>query len=1336
MDSKCSLHDFNSYLQFMGLLSLIIILFIAVLYYLRVYHNNILEKYDEGSIDIKTIESKTGSLNNRSTYPKDKYPGRNMNEISSSTDANDKYTFRDCKVYFTESKDKIDECDRQSDNMKKCSYTFDGWKEFATYTDNYGNIIDYPKKIYTNTKTNSSDFINSDFTSKCFKMFDYGGKGSAKPFEYAENNVIKYDSKGTLNNTEKDTNIFNGLRYTSIQFLNKDNVGDNLTNVLDSICSLKYNTIDSIKDKKFYKLLFDSNKNITDILKVQLNSSQTVFDEINKNAVLDFAILATHGIKYDATNNLFKIFIKEVIDMKAKIFVFNYVSYVCPLSQIKNYTTTTSELNVTSFAIFRNKLSNNSVNFRLNGVNMNILDWSKYTEGNIDYKFAIIDDLNVKIDDRKKTITDNEKQIINGLNSNIASKDSLISEAYSAKNKFSTNNNKFVDILNLTRNDGITKIFNYNKGYYKNTIKELNIPNGVKCKYINSNEIYLEFNNDGNSKTPYSFIVPENGYICDILVVGGGGAGGGAGGAGGGGDVKEFKDITLSAGVYNINVGKGGVTVDNNQAGTVGNESTFSGNNLDIKIAGGGGGGGYGWNVGICEWRWYGWVWKYRCWKYDEPGIASTIAPTANYVDPKTGAVQKSSGAGGGVRQGSGRATTDGSSGSGGTNVDNNWETGGAGGGAAPSSEGGNAGSSRRWNGLSTGDGGKGVKSSITGESVEYGGGGSGARWNGGVDTYGVSSGGAGNFKNGYFLDVNNNKGGGGIMYRNGGSGVVIIRIKNINTNYNISIETDNYYKLAPVSQINFPSYKLQNNIITSFIFLQKGYYRFRVDMGNNPSYTNPNILYSELMIYDELNLKDTTNYNCITAFKYSKYNNEMKPSYLKQFIKIATSKFYKVAYYYVSHNNTNNAQSSNFNIFFKYLDAPPVRLENTLPPNLIAWYKFDSNYKEDSNPSGTKYTLTKNGNISNTLNEEGRSFINTSGGSLETDTSINLARKSFSISVWRRMRNSGYGFFVVQGSQDAVNKYLHIGARGNNAYCLGFFYNDLECGAGTGTATSYPEDVNVWTHLVYTVEETIDKKYDRKIYRNGSLISQDQTTKAYIGGGSLKLGNNIDVDISNFLVFNRAISKEEVDILYYNDYNFTSTSSPQTTYIEINKTVNKNDESLFTRNNIPSINVPANDYLFCGNIMYADYKNTDNTIMDLFTDIKYDNNNYINYQKIANYIYADPIDYFRITKLRSEKASIERQIKEVEDNLPVKIRNDAEIADINKLLTAINNIKYNELLPIDDVSIKPNSGILNIFGDNYANLLTYDRVNNYNSLVSNPINTTTSSSIYIEAIN
>jgi hypothetical protein len=168
--------------------------------------------------------------------------------------------------------------------------------------------------------------------------------------------------------------------------------------------------------------------------------------------------------------------------------------------------------------------------------------------------------------------------------------------------------------------------------------------------------------------------------------------------------------------------------------------------------------------------------------------------------------------------------------------------------------------------------------------------------------------------------------------------------------------------------------------------------------------------------------------------------------------------------------------------------------------------------------------------------------------------------------------------------------------------------------------------------------QETIDKKYNRKIYRNGSLISQDQSGTAFVGWGDLRLGNNINIDINNFIVFNRALSKEEVDTLYNNDYNSTSTVNMATTYIDLNNTNNNNDESLFTRNNLSSINVSANDYLFCGNTIYTDYKNTDRTIMNLFTDINYNNNNYINYQKIANYINADPIDYFNITSLRNEK--------------------------------------------------------------------------------------------------
>ena len=1326
MNSKCSLHDLNSYLQFVGLMSLIIILIIAVFYYLRVYHTNILEKYEDGSIDAKTIEYKNGNYNDRSTYPKDKYPGRNIDKISSDIEKKDKYKLRDCKVYFTDSKENIENCDRQSDDRKTCSYTFNEWQEFDTYTDNYGNTIDYPKKIYTNTKSNTGDFINSDFTSKCFKKFDNDGLGAARPFEYAENNLVKYDSKGTAGNSEVDTNIFNGLKYTSIQFLNKDSANDNFTNVLNSICSIKYNSIDSLKDKIFYKLSIvrQNNNNIINISKLKLNNDQTMFDIINNNALSDFARLGSHGIRYDPINKSLNIFIKNNISIKAKVYIFNYVSYICPLSQIKKYTTANADVNISSFALFRNRVSGTSINFSLNNVNMRILDWTQYETENVDYKNTIIADLNTKINDRKNIIIEDNNALINGIKSDIASKEAQIVSADSTKNNFSTDNNKFVDIFNLMRKDRYTRIFNYEKGYYNKTIKEVVLPNGAKCNYISSDEIYIEFNNTSGDQTRYTFIVPADGYKCDILLVGGGGAGGGAGGAGGGGDVQQFKEISLAQGVYEIYVGAGGDTVGNNQAGIVGKNSTFSGNSIDLKAAGGGGGGGYG---GYCADIWCSWI-------TDTNSTNPTTVPTATFKNPYTGDELKTSGGGGGVRVNNGRKIEDGSSGSGGKNVEGNGETGGGGGGAAPSNEGGNAGNSSRWWGLYTGAGGKGVVSSITGQPIEYGGGGSGARWNGGVDTYGKSSGGAGNFKDGIFIDAENNKGGGGIMYRKGGSGTVIIRIKNFDNKYDITINTDQYYKLNPVAQITFEPFKLQNNVITSFMFLQKGYYRFRVDVGENSTYANPYILYSELMIYDESNLQ-STNYNCRTVFKYNKYSNQYKPSYLKQYIKITTSKFYKIAYYYQSYNNTSNNINNNFNIYFKYLESVPRRLDNTIPPNLIAWYKFDSNYTIDSNPNDTKYNLTKPVNASiEFTNDEERYFINTASG--ELNSSINLARKSFSISAWRRTRNSGHSFFVLQGEQHGTNIYLHIGARDNNAYCLAFYANDLECGVGTGTATSYPEDVNNWAHIVYVVEETIDKKYNRKIYRNGSLISQDQSETAFVGTGNLRIGNYINMDINNFLVFDRALSNEEVDTLYNTDYNSTSTANLLTTYIDLNNTNNNNDESLFTRNNIPGINVSANDYLFCGNTIYTDYKNTDRTIMNLFTDINYNNNNYINYKKIANYINADPIDYFNITSLRNEKTSIERRINDSINGLPIKIRNDAVINDITKLLNAINNINYNSLLPIDVVS-NTETAFSTIFGrEDYSNLLTYDKVNNYNSLISNNVNPISSASIYIEYIN
>jgi len=269
---------------------------------------------------------------------------------------------------------------------------------------------------------------------------------------------------------------------------------------------------------------------------------------------------------------------------------------------------------------------------------------------------------------------------------------------------------------------------------------------------------------------------------ADILLVGGGGAGGSAGGGGGGGDVQEFLGIDLNKGNYEIIVGKGGNSIpNNNQPGNVGENSSIKLNNTTIIAAGGGGGGAFGWshNCGWCG------------------GQPSREAPVATFIHPKTNATIKTSGGGGGVRDGNG-GTGNGVSGDGGKNNDNNQNTGGAGGGA-----GGPGGNSTLSGNSILGRGGVGIFSSITGQNIEYGGGGSGARWNGGVNVYGGASGGGGSFLNSSWNAAEDGKGGGGTMSSKGGSGIVIIKYNNSIKSYRLRVKEKRYFTIVSVGTNN-----------------------------------------------------------------------------------------------------------------------------------------------------------------------------------------------------------------------------------------------------------------------------------------------------------------------------------------------------------------------------------------------------------------------------------------------------------------------------------------------------------------------------------------------------
>ena len=312
------------------------------------------------------------------------------------------------------------------------------------------------------------------------------------------------------------------------------------------------------------------------------------------------------------------------------------------------------------------------------------------------------------------------------------------------------------------------------------------------------------------NQTPHSIYFPEN-TVCDILIVGGGGGGGAdAGGGGGGGQVlfytndnvsfKSGNAITLNAGIYNINIGKGGGYAPNTSVnGIDGQVSSIIMNGTTILSAGGGGGGG-----------------------------TQRMTITGN----------NAIGGGGGNGHANNTTSTTGgtSSAGGGTGGDNADVTGGGGGGGANIT--GTLKNGQNGTSLSsgkTGNGGQGTDIIINGIVYGVGGGGSGGTWAGSTNGYpnmtvGSATHGGGVGGNDVNFGSNGTSGtggggGGGGWYAtpfklpgNGGSGIVIIRVISPTTNkylffnYSPAQPLLNYTLTFPTrTMVNF----LSNNLIS-----------------------------------------------------------------------------------------------------------------------------------------------------------------------------------------------------------------------------------------------------------------------------------------------------------------------------------------------------------------------------------------------------------------------------------------------------------------------------------------------------------------------------------------
>jgi len=1410
MIPKCSLNGYNQYMQFFGLLFMAFILVVVVVFYLQGRHNEITEKYfninTAGNIDTSTLEYKRATdRGNRSTFPEDKYPGANYEligngqrtastggvgpsgvSVSKATPSpprtTDIYKMRECKVYFT---DDIRGCDEQAESSTKtCSYKFDGWQEFDTYTDNNENTLTYPIKKYKPNASNTSELINAHFTSKCFKEFDNAGKGGAKRFEFKENRLVKFDSKGVRDNTEIDTNIFGGKKYTSIQFMNGESPQDNLTNVIDSICSVKYNKIQVLNGKTFYKFILRGSGDgrvIESIDKLSLMDDQSGFNRVNAIAINDFAILGSHGLRFDANNNL-QIFINEAaINADMNVFKFTYVANLCSNSQIKQYTMLPVNLRITDFLRF-GAVAQNAVKEKvITGIDTFLLTNKDSYKGKtasgsyIDYKKQILDDLEGRRQTEIGTLKGASETRKTGYNTEINKINNDITAKYNEKNNFAVPDNTFLNVLNLYNRNG-RRIFDYASGYKNNRLNDIAIPQGTEVIFMDNSDICMVFkNNTTNNHKVYYFPIPEGDeYECDILVVGGGGGGGHFGGGGGGGQVLFRKDMKVK-GYFVAVVGKGGKGVppgynrnyDTGEGTINGLYSAVGVNNTGIYANGGGGGGtrdgraygrrgfdggsggggshsnepssqGMGGNSNKNLYS--GWASYGNAGGKGKPHYAFCDANNRNCYYRGENPPSHASGGGGGA---------------GGRGGDFSYETGG-------------------------GDGGRGIDFSGTfGKNVGdkgffAGGGGGNTYYNAGRAGYGNGGdgllGGGGNggmdwVDVGYnAMDGKANTGGGGGGGRwwwywwsdyhakggDGGSGVVILRIKRKIQIMAITNSFEGYYNEAPVSTITMPPLRIQSNILTSFVYLQKGFYRFRADLGNMGK-ANPNIVYAELVIYDESNLSGAQ-YNCKKVFKYNLYNNRYRPSYLRQYVDIPKNKFYKLAYSYYYINNTTGNKNEDFKLYYKYMASAPESLEGSTPSDLIAWYRFDGSI-EDINPSTTlpKYHLVETKNRlpnypDDTFQE--KSYVNTSiagvNGAFKTINNIDLAGKSFSISVWMRTKDNGHCYFICQGKQYYdeyryyTNGYLHIGHRGGGQYLIGFWGNDLEHNSSGGRA--YPEDANQWVHMVFVVDVALNRaSCGRRMYRNGALIAEDRGRPLYNGQGKLYIGQlptwgeihyNYNMDISDFMLFNKALTASEADALFKN--------TPNPGEVKVNTTTvslsSANDDTLFSPNAINNINTPMNTYLFNGANMNTGYRTA--AVAKVFSTISYVNNDhksYKSFQNLATYIDTDSIDYFGIRILTRSRNEQQRLIDGEGARLTNEIRGSTVIANLNTLSNAIKSIDYKGLLPVGNPQLLPNKTFISIFGrGNEGNYITYDKVRDLQSL-ANPGLT---EAVYVEALN